>query len=100
VAVDGPATANVMLGSLSTSVTATLTGVSPVGSSSTSHAVEASYAGDSYYSSSTSATTSLTPQPVPTTLGLGSSASTVTVGGQVTLTATVTPGSAGPFSKR
>jgi len=92
-AVDGPVTVNVMLGSLSMTATATLAGVSPVGSNSTTHAVEASYAGDSYYSSSTSATTSLTPQPVPTTLGLTSSASTVTVGAQITLTATVTPGS-------
>ena len=67
----------------------------PVAATSTaSHAVEASYLGDDYYSSSISATTSLTPQPVPTTLALGSSTSTVTVGGQVTLTATVSPDSA------
>ncbi|HEX4007364.1 MAG TPA: Ig-like domain repeat protein [Acidobacteriaceae bacterium] len=92
-AVDPVATANVMLGSLSTTVTATLTGVSPVGASGTTHAVEANYPGDSYYSGSASTTTSLSAQPIPTTLALASNLSTVTVGGQVTLTATASPNS-------
>jgi hypothetical protein len=83
--------ANTLFGSLSTSATATLTGVSPVGSASTTHAVEATYGGDTYYSDSTSGTTALTPQPIPTTLALASNLSTVAVGGQVTLTATVSP---------
>jgi hypothetical protein len=90
----GTASANVLLGSLSTSAVATLTGVSPVGSSSTTHAVGASYGGDSYYSTSSSGPTSLVPQPVPTTLAFVSNTTTVTVGGQVTLTATVSPDSA------
>jgi hypothetical protein len=94
IAVDSPATVNVMLGSLSTTATATLNGVSPVGPASASHAVEASYPGDDYYSASTSATTSLTAQPVATTLALQSNVSTVTVGGLVTLTGTISPGSA------
>jgi Bacterial Ig-like domain (group 3)/FG-GAP-like repeat len=86
-------TADVLLGSLSTSATAKLTGVSPVGANTTSHTVEASYPGDNEYLGSTSATTSLSALPVPTTLGLASNLSAVTVGGQVTLTATIFPDS-------
>ncbi len=82
-----------LAGTLSTTATATLTGVSPMGAGSTTHAVEASYAGDAYYSASASATTSLTAQPVMTTLALVSNTSALTVGGQVTLTATISPGS-------
>jgi hypothetical protein len=85
---------SMLVNSLTTSATTTLTGVSPVGPVTNTDLVDANYLGDSYYSSGTSATTSLTPQPVPTTLALVSNVSTVTVGGQVTLTATVSPASA------
>ena len=88
-------TVSTLTGSLSTSATASITGISPVGASSGLDEVQASYLGDSYYGASTSNTlASLVPEPVPTTLGLMSSASTVTVGGQVTLTATLSPSSA------
>ncbi|MGD0735016.1 MAG: Ig-like domain repeat protein [Terracidiphilus sp.] len=80
-----------LTGSMLTTATATATGLSPVGSASGLDEVEASYLGDSYYSTSISTLASLVPQPVPTTLALASNLSTVTVGGQVTLTATLTP---------
>jgi len=86
--------ANTLLGSLTTSATTKVTGISPVGANTTTHPVKASYGGDTFNSASTSTATSLTPEPVVTTLALQSNLSTVTVGGQVTLTATVTPGSA------
>jgi hypothetical protein len=91
---DEISTVSVLLGSLSTSATATLTGVSPVGSASGLDGIEASYGGDSYYAASSSGLTYLAPLPVPTSLALVSNISTITVGGQVTLTATVSPGSA------
>ncbi|MGD0737559.1 MAG: Ig-like domain repeat protein, partial [Terracidiphilus sp.] len=95
VAIDGQnGSANVLLGSLSTSATASLSGVSLVGQSGGADAVEANYLGDSYFSESTSGTTSLTTQQVPTTIALASNVSTVTVGGLVTLTATISPDSA------
>jgi hypothetical protein len=97
-AVDPPATVNVMLGSVTTSATATATGISPVGPVTNADMVVAEYSGDDYFSTSASASTSLTPQPVPTTLTLQTSASTVTVGSQVTLTATISPGSAQGYS--
>ena len=85
---------SLLAGSMSTSATATATGISPVGSASGLDSVEADYEGDSYYSTSTSAGTSLTPKPVPSTITVMSNNSTVTVGGTVTLTATVSYGPA------
>ena len=87
-------TVSTVKGSVTTTAVAAVTGISPVGASSATHAVKASYEGDSVYSASSSGTTNLTPQPVPTSISLRSNLSTVTVGGQVTLTATISPFSA------
>jgi hypothetical protein len=89
---------NVLLGSVTSTATAQLNGVSVVGPASATHSVQAGYGGDDYFTDSSSASTSLTPQPVPTTLALGANTSTVTVGGTVTLTATVTPASAQSYT--
>jgi hypothetical protein len=94
----GIRSANALIGSLTTTATATIHGVSPVGPATATDQVKASYEGDDLYSPSASATTGLTAQPVATTLVLQSSAPTVTVGGQATLTATLSPGSAQGYS--
>jgi hypothetical protein len=98
VGADPAGTANVMLGSVAKTATATATGISPVGPVTNADAVKASYEGDDLYSGSASGTTSLTPQPVPTTLALQSNLSSVTVGSQVTLTATLSPASSQGYS--
>jgi len=89
---DNAATVNVMLGSLQTVATATVTGISPLGPSGGQDGVYASYVGDSFYAGSASAGTYLTTKTVQPTLALASNVSTVTVGGKVTLTATISPG--------
>ncbi|MGD0729940.1 MAG: FG-GAP-like repeat-containing protein [Terracidiphilus sp.] len=68
--------------------TATVTGISPVGTGI--HLVDASYAGNSVYSGSLSGTTPLEAERVATTLAV---TATLT-GGQLLLTATVSPSSA------
>ncbi|HKF48587.1 MAG TPA: Ig-like domain repeat protein, partial [Terracidiphilus sp.] len=87
-----------LAGSITTTATATAIGISPVGPATNTDAVNASYEGDAYYSASTSGTTPLIAQPVPTSMGIQSNLSTVTVGGQVTLTATITPYTVFDFS--
>jgi hypothetical protein len=89
---------SILAGSVTTNASASATGISPVGPATSSDLVEASYDGDDYYSGSTSGTTSLSDLPVTTTLGLQSNMSTVAVGGQVTLTATLSPDSAQDYS--
>jgi ABC-type anion transport system duplicated permease subunit len=62
------------------------------------HNAEASYPGDSNYSSSISSTTGLTAQPSATTITLGASPSSSTYGTTVVLTATLNPFTAGAAS--
>jgi N-acetylneuraminic acid mutarotase len=83
---EGNKTVTVLL-TTSQTATATLTGVSPAGTGT--HQVDASYPGDSNFSSSTSATTGLTAQPVLATIALVASATSVAAGTPVTLTATI-----------
>ena len=89
---------NTMVGSATTTATATVTGISPVGAATASDSVVASYEGDDYYTDSTSSSTSLNDVPVNTTLALQSSTSSTTVGDQVTLTATLSPTAAQGYS--
>lgn len=79
----------VALGTVQAIGTATLTGISPVGN--TTHYIQAAYPGDTRYSGSTSATTGLTAQQVPTTLTLSSSGGLFQ---QTIFTATLSPYSA------
>jgi len=72
--------------------TATVTGISPVGTGT--HLVNANYPGDGYYSGSISATTPLTAEPVVTTLSLTANPTSSTQGQQVLFTATVNPSQA------
>ncbi len=72
------------------SATATVSGVSVVGSGS--HLADASYPGDSGYQPSVSGTVGLTAEPVATTLTLTGTPGSVMLGQQVVLTATVVPG--------
>jgi hypothetical protein len=75
--------------STGSTATATVTGISPVGTGI--HLVDASYAGNSSYSGSISGTTPLVAERVATTLTVTAS-STVSSGvGQVLLTATLNP---------
>ena len=85
---------SMLASTLSTSATATATDISVDGQAFEDDAVVGSYAGDSYYAASSSGSVFLTTQQVPTTIALASNISTGTVGGQVTLTATISPGSA------
>jgi hypothetical protein len=72
------------------SASATVTGVSIPGSGS-SHTVDAAYAGNSNFTSSTSSTINLTGSPLATRLTIAANPTAVTYGGQVVLTATLTP---------
>jgi hypothetical protein len=72
------------------SATAAVSGVSVVGTGT--HLVDASYPGDGGYQSSVSGTVGLTAEPVPTTLTLTGTPSSVMLGQQAVLTATVAPG--------
>jgi hypothetical protein len=74
------------------SATATVSGISVVGTGT--HQIDASYSGDSDYQPSVSATIGVTAEPVPTTLALTASPATINYGQQVTLTATLTPSTA------
>jgi hypothetical protein len=71
------------------SATATVSGVSPVGTGT--HLVDASYPGDGEYQPSVSGTLGLTAEPEPTTLTLTGVPSSAMFGQQVVLTATVAP---------
>jgi hypothetical protein len=68
---------------------ATATNISVPGSGS--HNIEAVYAGDANFSTSTSSTIPLTASPIVTTLALTSSASQSSSGVQLTLSATLSP---------
>lgn len=78
----------VLLSSLGSSATATVSGVSIVGTDA--HTVEASYSGDGMDQPS-SGTVSLTAEPVPTTLALNAAPANAGYGQAVTLTAAVAP---------
>ncbi|HEX9198081.1 MAG TPA: Ig-like domain-containing protein, partial [Acidobacteriaceae bacterium] len=73
---------------------ATATGISPIGGGA--HAVEASYAGDSSYKSSLSATTQLTAQPVTPSVAVTPSSSSITTTQVLTVTVTVSGASGTP----
>ena len=86
-------TVAILLANLTQTATATASGISPVGSGP--HLVEASYPGDGNYSSSVSAAAMLFSEPPPTgtTLAVtagGNPVTSVVLGTEVTLTATVT----------
>ncbi|WP_353063690.1 FG-GAP-like repeat-containing protein [Tunturibacter psychrotolerans] len=81
--------ATVLLSQLTEMATATVSGVSPLGTGP--HAVVASYPGDVNYSASVSGTTTLTAQTAMTTLSLTANPTNATYGGQVVLTAIVSP---------
>jgi hypothetical protein len=83
-------TVTVLLSEWSGDATATVTGISPVGTGL--HYVDASYSGDSNFSPSISSTTPLTAERVPTTLALTASPANGIVGQLVTLTAVASPG--------
>lgn len=90
VTVDSDArTATAQLTSRTATATASLANVVIPGSGS--HNVEAVYEGDSAFAGSTSSVIALTASPVATQLTLSSSASTVTYGNQITLTAKQNP---------
>jgi hypothetical protein len=76
---------------------AALTGLAVFPLGSGTHYVEASYPGNSIYTSSVSATVPLLAAPTPTTTTLAVTPSSATLGGQaVTLTATLSPYTVGP----
>jgi FG-GAP-like repeat/Bacterial Ig-like domain (group 3)/FG-GAP repeat len=82
---------SVLLNQVTQTATAMVTGVSVPGSGTT-HDVNATYAGDTNFDSSTSSTIPLTTSPVATTTLLElSTAGTITFGTPVTLTANITP---------
>jgi len=88
----GDSTVTVLHGEITQTATATATGVSPLGTGT--HSVKASYAGDSVYSSSMSATTNLNAQQLASTLALIANPTPSTAGQLVTLTATLSPSAA------
>jgi hypothetical protein len=71
------------------SATATITGISPVGTGS--HFVDAAYSGDSEYQPSLSGTAGITALPVPTLLALTASPAATAYAQQVFLTASIAP---------
>src|SRR5665213_873813 len=91
VVVDGSTTVPVYLAS-GTSVTATVSHISPVGTGT--HLVDASYAGDPVYTGGISGTTALTAEPEPTASVLSANPAGSASGQQVTLTATLAPDTA------
>jgi hypothetical protein len=76
----------------SASATATITGISPVGTGI--HLADAVYSGDANFSGSTSNTVALTAQPQATMLSLTASSASSVAGKEVTLTATLSPSTA------
>lgn len=71
--------------------TASVTGISPLGTGS--HFVDAMYSANGGYAASTSGTTSLTAEPLATTLNLTANPTASSYGQQVMLTATLAPSS-------
>jgi Bacterial Ig-like domain (group 3)/FG-GAP-like repeat len=84
--------ATVVLTDLTSTATATVTAISPVGTGP--HNVTARYAGDTKYNPSVSSTSSLTGQAVGTTLTLRATPSSSTYGQQVVLLASLSPSTA------
>lgn len=90
---NGSSSVSILLSQLgSQSAAATVSGISIVGTGA--HQVDASYSGDSSYQPSTSATTGLTAEPLPTTLTLTTNPANTSYGLQVVLTATISSGNA------
>jgi len=85
----GDGTVTVLQTQITQTSAAIASNIAPVGSGT--HAVEASYSGDSIYGSSISSTTDLTAQQVATTLTLTANPANSTYGQSVTLTATLSP---------
>jgi len=73
------------------STSATISNIAPLPNGVTTHQIVAVYAGDSNYAASTSNTVSLTALPASTTLLLTAAPGSITVGQQVTFTATLSP---------
>jgi hypothetical protein len=86
----------VMLNQIVETATASINNISIA--SGGAHLVDASYAGDSVYSPSTSSTVSLLSSKIATTLQLASSTNSSSFGYQVTLTATLSPYASGNFT--
>ncbi|HEY4355924.1 MAG TPA: FG-GAP-like repeat-containing protein, partial [Acidobacteriaceae bacterium] len=86
----------VLLGTLTETATASVTGLAPVGSGS--HDVVAQYAGDSLYNASTSPSVTLTATRAGTTLTLGASPASSSEGQTVQLTVILFPSSSGSLS--
>ena len=89
VANNNATTMNVLLNQVTQTATATLSGVTIPGGAT--HQVNASYPGDTNFSSSTSPTIPLAGSPVPTATSLALSAYTIAFGTPVVLTANVIP---------
>jgi Bacterial Ig-like domain (group 3)/FG-GAP-like repeat len=88
---DVSGTVAVLLTQLTQTVTASSSAISPIGEGS--RLVDAAFAGNANYSASTSDTTSLTAQPLATTLNLNANPTSSSYGQQVLVTATLTPSS-------
>jgi Bacterial Ig-like domain (group 3)/FG-GAP-like repeat len=82
-------TATILLSQIVETAATSVTGISPVGTGT--HQVKASYAGDTNYAASESATTGLTAEPATTALSLNANPATSSFGQQVVLTATLSP---------
>ena len=89
-------TADLLLDKFTQTATATLNNVSLAGSGI--HQIEASYPGNSNYTSSASSTVPLIAAQIATTLNLSSNANSSIAGSQITLTATLSPYSLGTFT--
>lgn len=86
---NSPGTATILLSQVVEMAATSLTGISPVGTGT--HQVKASYAGDTNYAASESATIGLTAEPVATALSLNANPTSGGYGQQVVLTATLSP---------
>lgn len=86
---NSPGTATILLSQVIETAATSLTGISPVGTGT--HQVKASYAGDTNYAASESATTGLTAEPAATALSLNANPTSSGYGQQVVLTATLSP---------
>jgi hypothetical protein len=87
---------NILLDNVTATSTATLTGVSISGAGT--HFADAVFAGNTYYSTSTSGTVPLIGSPVPTALTLMATPSSSVPGQQVALTAVLNPFSVGSMT--
>lgn len=81
---------------LQTANAAAVTGIAVFPLGSGTHQVDASYSGDTSYSTSVSGTTPLVAAPTPTTLTMTAPTTPIVVGQSTTLTATLSPYTVGP----